>query len=305
MSNGKNRTFLWIVIGGGVFFVFLLAVFALVYYTVRNGDTSTEVVRSGSGGKIAVVDLEGVIITPKDTVKQLKKFADDDSVKAIILHINSPGGGVAASEEIYKQVRRIRDEKKKQIVASIETVGASGAYYVASGANKIYSDNGSIVGSIGVIMEWYNYGDLMKWAKLKNIVIKTGEFKDTGNPSRDLTPAEQQYLQATAENMLGQFVSSVASGRNLKVEDVKTIADGKIWTGEQAKSMKLVDEIGDFEAVVQQTARAVGIKGEPTLVRAEKEKRSLADLIFGDASEIWPDPAKLIQSNPGFYYLWK
>ena len=305
MSNGKNRTFLWIVIGGGVFFVFLLAVFALVYYTVRNNEASTEIVRSGSGGKIAVVDLEGVIVTPKDTVKQLKKFADDDSVKAIILHINSPGGGVAASEEIYKQVRRIRDEKKKQIIASIETVGASGAYYVASGANKIYSDNGSIVGSIGVIMEWYNYGDLMKWAKLKNIIIKTGEFKDTGNPARDLTPAEQEYLQATAENMLGQFVASVASGRNLKVEDVKTIADGKVWTGEQAKSMKLVDEIGDFETVVQQTAKAVGIKGEPTLVRAEKEKRSLADLLFGDASEIWPDPAKLIQSNPGFYYLWK
>lgn len=305
MSNGKNRTFLWIVIGGGVFFVFLLAVFALVYYTVRNNETSTEVMRSGSGGKIAVVDLEGVIITPKDTVKQLKKFADDDSVKAIILHINSPGGGVAASEEIYKQVRRIRDEKKKQIVASIETVGASGAYYVASGANKIYSDNGSIVGSIGVIMEWYNYGDLIKWAKLKNVVIKTGEFKDTGNPARDLTPAEQQYLQGTAENMLGQFVASVASGRNLKVEDVKSIADGKVWTGEQAKSMKLVDEIGDFETVVQQTAKAVGIKGEPTLVRAEKERYSLVDLLFGDASEIWPSPAKLIQSNPGFYYLWK
>jgi len=305
MSNGRNRTFLWIIIGGGVFFVFLLAVFALVYYTVRNNENSTEVLRSGSGGKIAVVDLEGVIVTPKDTVKQLKKFADDDSVKAIILHINSPGGGVAASEEIYKQVRRIRDEKKKQIVVSIETVGASGAYYVASGANKIYSDNGSIVGSIGVIMEWYNYGDLMKWAKLKNVIIKTGEFKDTGNPARDLTPAEQEYLQATAENMLGQFVASVASGRNLKVEDVKNIADGKVWTGEQAKSMKLVDEIGDFETVVQQTAKAVGIKGEPTLVRAEKEKRSLADLLFGDASEIWPNPAKLIQSNPGFYYLWK
>jgi protease-4 len=305
MSNGNSRTFLWIVIGGGVFFVFLLAVFALVYYSVRHSETSTQVVRSGSGGTIAVVDLEGVIITPKETVKQLKKFADDDSVKAIILHINSPGGGVAASEEIYKEVRRIRDQKKKQIVASIETVGASGAYYVASGANKIYSDNGSIVGSIGVIMEWYNYADLIKWAKLKNIVIKTGEFKDTGNPARDLTPAEREFLQATAENMLGQFVASVASGRSMKVEDVKTIADGKIWTGEQAKSMKLVDEIGDFETVVEQTAKAVGIKGEPTLVRAEKEKRSLTDLIFGDASEIWPDPAKLIQSNPGFYYLWK
>jgi protease-4 len=305
MSNGNSRTFLWIIIGGSVFFVFLLAVFALVYYSVRRGETSTEVMRSGSGGRIAVVDLEGVIITPKDTVKQLKKFADDDSVKAIILHINSPGGGVAASEEIYQQVRRIRDQKKKRIVAAIETVGASGAYYVASGTNKIYSDRGSIVGSIGVIMEWYNYGDLMKWAKLKNIVIKTGEFKDTGNPSRDLTPAEQEYLQATAENMLGQFVASVASGRGMKPEDVKSIADGKIWTGEQAKSMKLVDEIGDFETAVEQTAKSVGIKGEPTLVRAEREKRSLTDLLFGDASEVWPSPSKLIQSNPGFYYLWK
>jgi len=305
MNDNRSRAFLWIIVGGGVFFVFLLAVFTLVYYTVRHGETETEVMRSGSGGRIAVVDLEGVIITPKDTVKQLKKFADDDSVKAIILHINSPGGGVAASEEIYKEVRRIRDEKKKPIIASIETVGASGAYYVASGANKIYSDSGSIVGSIGVIMEWYNYSDLIKWAKLKNVVIKTGEFKDTGNPARDITPAEKEYLPATAENMLGQFVSSVANGRNMKVEEIKAIADGKIWTGEQAKSMKVVDEIGDFETVVKQTAKAAGISGEPTLVRAEKERRSLSDLLFGDASEIWPDTAKLIQSNPGFYYLWK
>src|SRR3954466_14129272 len=232
MSNGNSRTFLWIVIGGGVFFVFLLAVFALVYYSVRHSETSTQVVRSGSGGTIAVVDLEGVIITPKDTVKQLKKFADDDSVKAIILHINSPGGGAAASEEIYKEVRRIRDEKKKKIVAAIETVGASGAYYVASGTNKIFADSGSIVGSIGVIMEWYNYEDLIKWAKLKNIVIKTGEFKDTGNPARDITPAEREYLQGMAQGMLGQFIGSVASGRGLKPEDVKSIADGKVWTGE-------------------------------------------------------------------------
>ncbi len=305
MNDGRSRTFLWVLLGGAVFFVFLMAVFTLVYYTVRRDQTSTQVVRSGSGGKIAVVDLEGVITTPKETVKQLKKFADDDSVKAIILHVNSPGGGVAASEEIYREVRRIRDEKKKPIVASIETVGASGAYYVSSGANKIYADNGSIVGSIGVIMEWYNYGDLIKWAKLKNVIIKTGEFKDTGNPARDLTPAEQEYLHGMAENMLGQFVGSVASGRNLKVEDVKSIADGKVWTGEQAKTMNLVDEIGDFEDVVKETAKAAGIKGEPTLVRVEKEKHSLTDLLFGDASEIMPSPSKLMQSNPGFYYLWK
>jgi protease-4 len=184
-------------------------------------------------------------------------------------------------------------------------VGASGAYYVASGTNKIYANSGSVVGSIGVIMEWYNYADLIKWAKLKNVVIKTGEFKDTGNPARDITPAEQQYLQGMAQNMLGQFIASVADGRKMKEEDIKPIADGKVWTGEQAKNLKLVDEIGDFEAVVQATAKAVGIKGDPTLVRAEKERKTLVDLIFGDVSEVWPDTGKLIQSNPGFYYLWK
>jgi protease IV len=306
MSEGRSsRILLWTVVGGGLFFIFLLAVFSLVYYTVRTDRTSTEIVRAGSGGTIAIVELEGVIISPKKTVKELKKFADDDSVKAIILHINSPGGGVAASEEIYKEVRRIRDEKKKKIVASIETVGASGAYYVASGTNKIFADSGSIVGSIGVIMEWYNYEDLIKWAKLKNIVIKTGEFKDTGNPARDITPAEREYLQGMAQGMLGQFIGSVASGRGLKAEDVKGIADGKVWTGEEAKKMKLVDELGDFESVITDTAKAVGIKGEPKLVRPEKEKHNVSELLFGDASEIWPTPGKLMQSNPGFYYLWK
>jgi protease-4 len=306
MSEGRSsRILLWTIVGGGLFFIFLLAVFSLVYYTVRTDRTSTEIVRSGSGGTIAIVELEGVIISPKKTVKELKKFADDDSVKAIILHINSPGGGVAASEEIYKEVRRIRDEKKKKIVAAIETVGASGAYYVASGTNKIFADSGSIVGSIGVIMEWYNYEDLIKWAKLKNIVIKTGEFKDTGNPARDITPAEREYLQGMAQGMLGQFIGSVASGRGLKPEDVKSIADGKVWTGEAAKNLKLVDELGDFESVITDTAKAVGIKGEPTLVRPEKEKHNVSELLFGDASEIWPTPGKLMQSNPGFYYLWK
>src|SRR5579884_1982392 len=133
MPNGSaSRTWLWIVIGGGVFFLFLLAVFTLVYYSVRTSAGDTEIVSAGGGGKIAVVDLDGTITTPKETVKELKRFADDSSVKAIILHINSPGGGAAASEEIYREVRRVRDEKKKKIVASIETVGASGAYYVAS-----------------------------------------------------------------------------------------------------------------------------------------------------------------------------
>jgi protease-4 len=303
-DTGRSRTLLWILIGGAAFFIFVLAVFTLVYFSVKS-DQAAYTVSGGSGGRIAVVDIEGVIISPQETVKQLKKFADDDSVKAIIVHLNTPGGGAAASEEIYRAVRRIRDEKKKRIVASIETVGASGGYYIASACNKIYADEASIVGSIGVIMEWYNYGDLLKWAKMKEVLIKAGEFKDTGDPTRDLTPAEREYLQGMADNMHQQFIANVASGRGLKVEEIQPIATGRVWTGKQAVPLKLVDELGDFEVAVKETAKAVGIKGEPSLVKQEKQKKTLLDLMFGDVSDYLPDRAKLIQKNPGFYYLWR
>jgi protease-4 len=294
---------LWILIGGGAFFLFVLAVFSLVYLTLHAG--SNEASFGGFGDRIGVVDLEGVILSPQPVVGELKKFADDSSIKAIILHVNSPGGGVAASEEIYREVKRIREEKKKKIVVSIETVGASGAYYIASGSNKIYADNGSVVGSIGVIAEWVNYGELMKWAKLKSVVFKTGEFKDTGDPARDLTPAEQAYMQSLIDNMFGQFVQAVAEGRGMKFDDVKSIANGKVWTGEQALSMKLIDNVGDFEAVVKDTAKSVGISGEPTLVHPEKDRRTLLDLLMGDVSQYLPDVTKMMEQHVGFYYLWK
>ena len=257
-------------IGGGAFFLFVLAVFSLVYLTLHAG--SGDASFSGFGGRIGVVDLDGVILSPEPVVGELKKFGDDSSIKAIIIHINSPGGGVAASEEIYREVKRVRQEKKKPVVVSIETVGASGAYYISSAASRVYADNGSIVGSIGVIAEWVNYGDLLKWAKLKSVVLKTGEFKDTGNPARDLTPAEQAYMQSLIDNMFGQFIQAVADGRGMKFDDVKAIANGKVWTGEQALSMKLIDNIGDFQAAVKDTAKSVGISGEPTLVHPDKDR---------------------------------
>jgi len=303
MPEGRSRTLLWILIGGGAFFLFVLAVFSLVYITLHAGGTQAGF--DGFGDRIGVVDLDGVILSPQPVVGQLKKFGDDSSIKAIILHVNSPGGGVAASEEIYREVKRIRDEKKKRIVVSIETVGASGAYYVASASNKIYADQGSIVGSIGVIAQWVNYGDLLKWAKLKDIVLKTGEFKDTGNPTRDLTPSEQAYMQDLINNMFGQFVQAVADGRSMKVSDVKTIANGKVWTGQQALDMKLIDQVGDFEAAVDDTAKAVGIKGEPSLVRPDRERRTMLDLLTGDISQYIPTREKLLDQEIGFYYLWK
>jgi protease IV len=306
MPEPRSRTLLWILIGGGAFFLFVLAVFTLVYLTLQAGGGEASGIGSfGGGDRIGVVDLEGIILSPQPVVDQLKKFGDDSSIKAIILHVNSPGGGVAASEEIYREVKRIRSEKKKKIVVSIETVGASGAYYVASASDKIYANEGSIVGSIGVIAQWVNYGDLMKWAKLKDIVLKTGEFKDTGNPARELTPAEQAYMQSLIDNMFGQFIRAVSDGRGLKYDDVKSIANGKVWTGQQALPMKLIDGIGDFQAVVSDTAKSVGIRGEPTLVRPEKEHRSLLDLLLGDVSQYLPSREKMLEQHVGFYYLWK
>jgi protease IV len=304
MSDEKrSRTWLWILIGGGAFFLFVLAVFTLVYLTLRSSGENAGL--RGFGDRIGVVDLEGVILDSTTVVQQLKKFGDDDSVKAIIIHVNSPGGGVAASEEIYSEVKRIRDEKHKRIVSSISTVGASGAYYVSSATNKIYADNGSVVGSIGVISEWVNYGDLMRWAKLKPEVLTVGEFKDTGDPSREMTPAERAYMQSLIDNMYGQFVQAVADGRHAKVEDIRSIANGKVWTGQQAFSMHMIDQVADFEAAVEDTAKSVGISGKPVLVRPDRDHKSLLDLMFGDVSQYLPTREKLLDQQTGFYYLWK
>ena len=303
MPEGRSRIWVWCLVGGGLFALFVAAVVTLVYFSFGSRDEDSF---SGFGAKIAVVELEGVILSPKQVVKQLKQFADDDSVKAIVIHVNSPGGGVAASEEIYREVKRIRDEKKKRIVASIETVGASGAYYVASATNKIYADKGSIVGSIGVIAEWVNYEELLKWAKVHAITMKAGEFKDTGSPTREMTPAEREYFQGMIDNMHTQFIQAVADGRHEKADDIRAIANGKVWTGEQALPLKLVDQLADFEGAVKDTARAVNISGEPSLVWPPKERRpSLMDLMFGDVSDYLPSREKLLEQQVGFYYLWK
>lgn len=301
----RSRTWLWVLIGGGAFVLFVAIVFTLIYFTLRSGSGEEASSFSGFGDKIGVVDLDGVILDSDTVVSELKKFGDDDSIKAIILHVNSPGGGVAASEEIYREVKRLRDEKHKRIVSSISTVGASGAYYVSSATNKIFANNGSVVGSIGVIAEWVNYGDLMRWAKLKPEVLQVGALKDTGDPTREMTPEERAYMQSLINNMYGQFVNAVADARHAKPEDIKAIADGRVWTGQEALSMKLIDQIGDFQEAVDDTAKSVNIKGEPTLVYPQKERKTLFDLLFGDISKIVPSREKLMEQNVGFYYLWR
>jgi protease-4 len=301
----RSRTWVWVLVGGGAFVLFVAVVFMLIYFTLRSGNGEDASAFGGFGDKIGVVDLEGVILDSDTVVQELKKFGDDDSIKAIIIHVNSPGGGVAASEEIYREVKRLRDEKHKRIVSSISTVGASGAYYVSSATNKIFADNGSVVGSIGVIAEWVNYGDLMRWAKLKPEVLKVGALKDTGDPTRDMTPEERTFMQGLINNMYGQFVNAVAEGRHEKPADIQAIADGRVWTGQEALSMKLIDQIGDFQTAVEDTAKSVNIKGEPTLVYPQKDRKTLLDLLVGDTSKWIPSREKLMEQQVGFYYLWR
>jgi len=288
--------------------VIVLLITAMVWSTVRSlsGDSSASIDGFG-GSKIGVIDIDGVILDPDKIDTDLHKFGDDSDVKAIILHINSPGGGAAASQEIYNEVVRVRKQKHKKVVASIESVGASGAYYIASGCDEIYANDASVVGSIGVIMEWTNYGDLMKWAKLKNVVIHAGTLKDAGDPTREMTPEEQAYFQSLVDNMYGQFVRDVATGRHSTPDQVRPLATGQVWTGEQAKDLPvhLIDKIGGFREALMDTAKSVGISGEPTIARPASEKKSILDALTDDTDSLFPNPSKLLDQSPGFYFVWR
>jgi protease-4 len=299
----------WLSWAGGLFLLFAVLLWVAAWYTLKSSGTVTGSLDGFGSGNIAVVDLKGIILSADKTNEQLEKFAKDDSVKAIILHIDSPGGGAAASQEIYHEVLRIRSEHKKRIVASIESVGASGAYYIASATDRIYANQASIVGSVGVIMEWVNYGDLLKWAKLKSITIKAGALKDAGSPTRDLTPTERAYFQGLTDNMHSQFIDDVATGRKLPVKDIQGLATGQVWTGQQALPLHLIDQFGGFRVALLDTARAVGIKGEPQIVRPHEPHPGLIDLLVGANSKLpFPNPEELqslLEKSPGFYFLWQ
>jgi len=306
----QGHTFwFWLSLAGGLFLLFVVLLWAAAWHVLRSSGTSASAFSGFGSGSIAVVDLKGVILSADKTDEQLEQFAKDDSVKAIILHIDSPGGGAAASQEIYHEVLSIRNQHKKRIVASIGSVGASGAYYIATAADRIYANQASIVGSVGVIMEWVNYGDLMKWAKLKNVILKAGALKDAGSPTRDLTPAEQAYFQGLIDNMHMQFIQDVATGRRLPVQTIQKLATGQVWTGQEALGLHLIDQTGGFRVALLDTARAVGIKGEPEIVRSRVPHPGLIDLVLGANSKLaFPNPGELqslLEKSPGFYFLWQ
>jgi protease IV len=304
----RRSPWFWVAVIGGSFAAIALIMTFFVWSTVKSlsGDDSGSLDGFG-GSRIGVIDIDGVITDADKINNQIRKFGDDSSIKAIILHINSPGGGAAASQEIYNEVVRVRKEKHKKIIASIESVGASGAYYIASGCDKIYANDASVVGSVGVIMEWTNYGDLMKWVKLKSVVIHAGTLKDAGDPTRDMTPEEQAYFQSLVDNMYGQFVHDVATGRHTTDDKIRPLATGQVWTGQQAIDPKLglIDKIGGFRVALIDTARSVGINDEPSIARPPSEKKGLLATLSDDSTDLFPNPSKLLDQAPGFYFMWR
>lgn len=230
------------------------------------------------GERVALIRVEGPIFDSKNTIDELKEHLKDPSIKAIIMRIDSPGGAVAPSQEIYEEVRKA--VTKKKIVVSMGSVAASGGYYIASPATRIVANPGTLTGSIGVIMEIPNFTGLMNKLGIKSEVVKSGRHKDIASVFRGIKKEDREILQNVLDNVHDQFILAVAEGRKMLLEDVRKIADGRIFTGEQALKAGLIDEIGNLEDAVKIAGKLSGIKGEPEVV-SKKERFSFTDLLKG------------------------
>jgi protease-4 len=235
------------------------------------------------GEKVGVLEVKGVIANVQPTIEDLAKFRRDGSVKAVVVRIESPGGGVSPSQELYQEIRRT--VREKPVVVSMGSVAASGGYYIACAAQKIYANPGTITGSIGVILQFTNFEELLKKIGFRMEVVKSGPYKDVGNPGREMTAEEKAYLQEMVDNVHQQFVRDVARGRRMKVEKVREVADGRIFTGEQAMELGLVDELGNLKDAINAAAKMAAIEGEPKIVYPEKEKKSVFDYFFDRITE--------------------
>ncbi len=251
------------------------------------------------GDKVAVIRIEGIILDSRETIEELRHYRDNPSVKAIVLRIDSPGGAVVPSQEIFAEVRKTRAEGKIKVVTSMGNVAASGGYYIAAATDRIVANPGTLTGSIGVIMELANVKGLLEKVGVQSVVIKSGRHKDMASPFRAMTPEDRALLQTVLDDVHAQFIDAVATGRSLQLEQVKTLADGRIFTGKQAQTVNLVDELGDLHDAIQLAARLVGISGEPRVIETHK-RFSWRDLLQGLYSG---SIAPLVPSNINLKYL--
>lgn len=253
------------------------------------------------GDKIGVVEVYGVIADSKKIIKQLHEFRDNDSIKALVLRVDSPGGGVGPSQEIYDEIKAL--DKVKPVVVSMGSVAASGGYYIAAAAREIVANPGTITGSIGVIMQFANFQELLEKIGLSSVVVKSGEYKDIGSPSREMTTAEKVLLQDLIDDVHGQFVTSVAAGRQLDEADVAKIADGRIFSGRRAMELGLVDKLGNLGVAVERAAQLAAIDGDPNVVYPPSDKPKFIDLLIEDTLNRL-QYALQKERTVGLQYLW-
>ena len=256
------------------------------------------------GDRVAVIDIFGTITSSSETVRQLKKYGDDNSVVAILLHVNSPGGGVAVTQEIYDEIIRVRMEDEKPVVVSMSSVAASGGYYLSCAADEIVANPGTLTGSIGVILEYAIMEKLMDKIGVRFETIKSGEVKDVGSPWRQPTEKDRKMLQAAIDDTYGQFVETVMEGRNLTREEVLAVADGSVFTGRQALELGLVDKLGSFEDAIRITAELAGIEGEPKTVKERpRRKMTILDLLSGNLRKFYQESG--LSLGPELKYLYR
>ncbi len=237
--------------------------------------------------RIGLIRVEGVILDSQTTIGELKRFSENPSVKAIVIRIDSPGGGVVPSQEIHDAVKRVRSKNNKAVIASMGSVAASGGYYIAAATDRIVANPGTLTGSIGVIMETANVEGLLQKIGVEGIVIKSGKYKDVGSPLRKMSADERGLLQAVMDDVHKQFIEAVAEGRSLELRAAQALADGRIFTGRQAKEAKLVDELGDLEDAIQLAAEVVGIEGEPKVIEPRR-RFSLREILDSKLSMMFP-----------------
>jgi len=291
----KSPVLIGVVVIGVIMVVFIGAVFLLTLMFRREAPSFA------LGDKVGVVEITGVIADSKEVIREIKYFVEDGGVKAIVLRVDSPGGGVGASQEIHQEVVKARGVKP--VVASFGGVAASGGYYVACGADKIVANPGTITGSIGVVMQFANLEELFKKIGYKGYVIKSGPNKDIGSPFREMTPEERELLQEVIDTVHRQFVRAVAEGRKIPVEQIMPIADGRIFTGEQAQAMGLVDELGNLEDTIQIAATMAGIKGKPSVIYPRRRKPSLFDYLTESVAQRLKEEVQET-ARPGLDYIW-
>lgn len=269
----KKRPFLMALLVLGAIFVFFLVLLAVLSH-FQGGD------KFALGDKVAIIEVEGMIVSAGKTIERLHAAADDASVKAVVLRIDSPGGGVGPSQEIHDEVVKL--VQSKPVVVSMGSLCASGGYYIAAPASRIFANPGTITGSIGVIMEFTNIQDLLDKIGLKNRVVKSGKHKDIGSPVRPMSAEDEAILQGLIDDVHSQFVEAVAAGRKLEVATVKPLADGRIFTGRQAQTSGLVDELGNLESAIAAAAELGGIAGKPKLIYPLPDKKGFWQDMVGE-----------------------